>query len=90
VKEILCLLLGIYWIILFARIILSWFPPPRSGPLRAIVGILYDLTDPVMRPLRNLIPPIRAGMMAIDLSPIIIFILIGIFRAALGCTGFVF
>ena len=90
VTGLLCWLLSIYWLILFVRIISSWFQPPRTGPLRTILRICFELTDPVLRPLRSLIPPIRAGMMAIDLSPIIVFILIGVVRRAVGCLGFGF
>jgi uncharacterized protein YggT (Ycf19 family) len=39
------------------------------------------VTDPILRPLRGIIPPVRAGGMGIDVSPmvafIVIFILIG-------------
>ena len=84
VKGILCPLISLYWLIS------SWFPPPRGGPLRTALRICYDLTDPVLRPQRALIPPVRAGMMAIDLSPIIVFILIGVVQRAVGCLGFGF
>ena len=70
---------------LFARILLSWFPPPSGGPLRAIVDLIYALTDPVLRPLRSLVPTVRAGMVGIDFSPIIVFIILAVVRAALGC-----
>jgi YggT family protein len=78
--RILCYLLTIYWVILFVRILSSWFPPPMSGPLRTIMRLLYDLTDPVLKPLRRIIPPVRAGAMAIDLSPIVVFVIIGVLQ----------
>jgi YggT family protein len=87
---LLCAALFIYWAVLFIRIIASWFPPPREGPLRSAMRGIYAVTDPVLRPLRSLVPPIRAGMMAIDISPIIVFILIGVARRAIGCVGFGF
>jgi YggT family protein len=86
-EGIVCALLWLYWFILFARILLSWFPPPREGPLRTAIQGVYAVTDPVLRPVRALIPPIRAGMMAIDISPIIVFILIGVLQRAIGCGG---
>jgi YggT family protein len=79
VWDILCIILGVYNIILFARLIWSWFPPP-TGALRPIYDILYRLTEPALRMVRPLIPPIRTGAMAFDLSPIIIFVLIMILR----------
>ena len=78
--RILCILLTVYWFILFARIIASWIRPPMEGPLRTVWTILYDLTDPVLRPFRNLIPPIRMGAMALDVSPILVFVVIGVLQ----------
>jgi YggT family protein len=87
--RIACLALTLYWFVLFARIIASWFPPPRYGsPLGPVMRVIYELTDPVLRPLRNLIPPLRMGVMAVDFSPIIVFILIGVVQRAIGCLGF--
>ena len=87
IRSIACLLLFLYWLVLLARIFLSWFPPPRTPGGRKAVDIVYDLTEPVMKPLRGLIPPIRMGMMALDLSPIIVFIAISIIQRAIGCGG---
>ncbi|HUG88273.1 MAG TPA: YggT family protein [Actinomycetota bacterium] len=88
--AVVCILLTIYWFVLFARIISTFFPPPRSPVGRTIVEILYDLTEPVLRPLRNLMPPLRVGMVGLDLSPIIVFIALGVLRSALGCRGVAF
>ncbi|HXJ64219.1 MAG TPA: YggT family protein [Actinomycetota bacterium] len=83
--RILCAALQIYWFILLIRILLSWFPTPRSGAGARFVSILFELTDPILRPLRNLIPPARAGAMAIDFSPILVFIGIGVIQRVIGC-----
>ena len=71
-------LLFAYWIILLVRVLSSWFRPPMSGPIRTVLTLVYDLTDPVLRPFRGLIPPIRMGAMAMDLSPILLFIVLGV------------
>lgn len=71
-------LLVIYELILFARILSTWFPAPYGGPMRRLYDILYDLTEPVLRPLRSMLPPLRMGVVGLDLSPIIVFIVIGI------------
>ncbi|MEA2461552.1 MAG: YggT family protein [Actinomycetota bacterium] len=80
-REILCTALGVYWIILFVRIILSWttmfWSPPSA--LTPLVRVVYDLTEPVMGLFRRYIPP----MGGLDLSPIFIFIGIEIIRASL-------
>lgn len=86
IRSIACLLLFLYWLVLLARIFLSWFPPPRTPGGRKAVDVIYDLTEPVMKPLRGLIPPIRMGMMALDLSPIIVFIALNVIRSVF-CGG---
>lgn len=89
--RVVCFALSIYWLVLFVRIIASWFPPPRYGsPLAPVMRAVHALTDPILRPLRNLIPPLRAGFMAIDFSPIIVFIGIGILQRAIGCGALFF
>lgn len=84
---VVCILLNIYWFVLFARIILTWFPPPRAGIARTIVDLIHDVTEPVLRLVRGLIPPIRMGAMGLDLSPIIIFIVLGVLQSALCRFG---
>ena len=49
-------------------------------PFRTLLRIVYDLTDPVLRPFRNLIPPMRMGAMAMDFSPILVFVVIGVLQ----------
>jgi YggT family protein len=84
--QVLCVLLSIYWIILLTRIILSWamslgWRPPYSGPLRTILDLIDAVTDPVLRPLRALMPPIRAGSVGLDLSPLIAFVILFVLRS---------
>lgn len=82
VQRLICILLQIYWVILFARIILSWIPSPISGLGRTLYDIIHDLTEPVLRLVRGLLPPIRMGTVGLDLSPIIVFIAIAVIRTA--------
>jgi YggT family protein len=84
--AIICILLTIYWFVLFARIISSWFPAPRSQAGRSIFELVHDLTEPILRPLRGVLPPLRLGMVGLDLSPIIVFIGLGIITRAIGCS----
>lgn len=87
---ILCAVITVYTIILLVRVILSWalmfgFRPPISGPFRWIVDLLDDVTEPVLQPLRALIPPVRAGGMGLDLSVIVAFVILAVLRTALNC-----
>ena len=83
VLRIVCILLQVFWVVLFARILLSWFPPPRSGPLRAIVEVIFDVTEPVLRLVRGVLPPVRMGAVALDLSPILVFVVLSVLQQAL-------
>lgn len=85
--EIICLLGNLYFIALFARIILSWFPISPESPFASIFGFLYSITEPVLGPIRRMLPPIGMGGMGLDLSPIIVFFGLRIVMAAIGCGG---
>jgi YggT family protein len=74
--TLVCALLQVYFIVLVARIILSWFPIQPGSGLASIVSIIYDLTEPVLGPFRRIIPPV--GM--IDISPIVVFFALSIVR----------
>jgi len=85
--RLICILLTVYWVILFARIILSWITPPMSGIGRTLYDIVHDLTEPVLKLVRGLLPPIRMGTVGLDLSPIVVFIALSVIRRALNCGG---
>jgi YggT family protein len=81
--DVICILLTVYWVILIARVLASFFPIPPSGPVRSVVSIVYTLTEPVLRPLRAILPPIRMGAVGFDLSPIIVFVALGILQRSI-------
>jgi YggT family protein len=84
VKEVICAVLNVYLLVLFARAILSWFPVRPGTGLSSFLHVLMQLTEPVMAPVRRVIPP--AGMF--DLSFIVVFIgLEIIISAVLKCPG---
>jgi len=80
VATVLCDVLLIYMLCIFGVIILSWFPLAPGGPGYAVARVLRQVTDPVLLPLRRMIPPI-GGMF--DLSPIIVIILVQVIRGQL-------
>ena len=78
--HILSVLISVYLVVLFARAVTSWFPPPRSGtPFAYLTQILRDLTEPLLTPLRRIIPP--AG--PFDLSFMVLFFILLILQGAL-------
>jgi YggT family protein len=78
VFEILSLLLTVYGYVLLARAIISWIP--NLDPYNPIVQFLYQITEPVLEPIRRLIPPL-GGM--IDISLIVAFFAIMILQQLL-------
>jgi YggT family protein len=75
--TVLCALITAYMIVLAARAIMSWFPIRPGTPGASIYGVLHDLTEPVLAPMRRIIPP--AGMF--DLSFLVLFVVLGIVRS---------
>jgi YggT family protein len=85
--EILCIALQLYVLVIFGRVILSWFPVTPGSALEGIDTFLRMLTEPVLGPLRRAIPALRVGGMAIDLSPMIVMFVIYLLLVPLVCTG---
>lgn len=72
VATIICWAATIYMLIIFLRVILSWFPiDPYSRAAKGYL-VLYRLTEPTMGALRKVVPPIRTTRIAFDLSAVII------------------
>ncbi len=71
---ILVRLLDIYSFIIIIRIFISWINPDPYNP---VIRFLYSVTDPVLNPMRRIIPPI-GGM--IDISPMIVLLLIELIK----------
>lgn len=73
--------LWIYLIILIARIVIDYVVifardwRPRGFAL-VIVEVVYTITDPPLKALRRVIPPLRIGGVALDLAFLVLFILI--------------
>ena len=72
--DAICTILSLYVLVILARVIFSWVRVTPGTALASIYSVVYNLTEPVLGPLRRAIPPMRMGMAAIDLSPLIIII----------------
>jgi len=80
--RLICVALTVAWLLLLTRVVVSWLEyfgvrPPVSGPLRGAYTLLYDVTEPGLRPLRKVVP--QAGMF--DLSVLVAFVIIFVFQA---------
>ncbi len=67
--ALIALLIQIYSMLILARVLMSWVQIDPNSPL---ARTLIDLTEPVLKPVRDLMPP-AAGL---DFSPIIVIILL--------------
>jgi len=83
VGQILILVLWLFFILLIARLVLdyvqmfarSWRP---RGPMLVVAEVVYTVTDPPLRALRKVIPPLRLGSVSLDLSFLVLVVLVNI------------
>ena len=74
---LLCAFLTVYMVVMAARAVFSWFPVRPGTALASINSLLFELTEPVLAPVRRVIPP--AGML--DLSFLVVFFVLIILRS---------
>ena len=63
------LLSTLLWVLLLARVVISWTNPTGGG---GVVAIIYQLTEPILAPIRRMIPPTSG----IDWSPMIAMLIL--------------
>lgn len=84
---LLCTLLDLATFALIAWIILSYVVAfgrlPWGHPVRKIYDAMSSVINPILMPIRRIVPPLRAGGMGLDLSPMILFFGIFILRSAI-------
>lgn len=68
----------IVWIIL--SYVVSFGRLPYGHPVRKVYDGLASAINPVLAPIRRVLPPVRLGGMALDLSPLVLFFAIAILR----------
>jgi YggT family protein len=66
-------LIDLYSLVVLLAVILSWVPLERRNPL---VTITHALTEPVLAPIRNVVPAIGG----LDLSPMVLLIALQILK----------
>lgn len=70
IAKVIDIVLTVYMWIIFARVLISWVNP---DPYNKIVIFLYRVTEPVLRPIRKIIP---RNNLPIDFSPLIVLLII--------------
>lgn len=81
--QVLNLALWLFFVLLIARLVLdyvqmfarSWSP---KGPFLVLAELTYTVTDPPLRALRRVIPPLRLGSISLDLSFLVLIIAVQI------------
>ncbi len=81
VGDVLELVFWFFFILLIMRLVLdyvqmfarSWRP---TGPLLVVAEVVYTITDPPLRALRKVIPPLRLGSVSLDLSFLVLIFLV--------------
>jgi YggT family protein len=69
--PIIWMLINIYSLVILARVLMSWL---NVNPYSPVAQVIFNLTEPVLAPVRNLLPP--AG--GLDFSPIIVLVVLQI------------
>jgi YggT family protein len=68
--SIICAFIFVYIFVLIVRAVLTWFPIRPGTPVASVAVLLRDVTEPVLAPVRRIIPPISN----IDISSLIVVI----------------
>ncbi len=77
-------IIGVYILIVLIRVVLSWITP---GQVRGVLGRLQylceQLTEPLLRPIRRVLPLWRVGGVAIDLSTFVLMIALSLLQRSI-------
>ena len=76
IGVVLVVTLTVFVICLFLRAILSWFPISYGSTAHRVNSVLVRVTEPVIAPVRRVIPPLGSRGVSIDLSFMVVIIVI--------------
>ena len=74
----------IFELIMIARVVLDWvgvFAPGGSGGVVTVRRFTHAVTEPVIAPVRRVLPPLRLGTVSIDLAFTVVFLGVLLLRA---------
>jgi YggT family protein len=78
--KLLLMLLGLYTFTLFIQAVMSWIGPGVHNPA---ANVLWSLNEPLLRPVRNVLPPIGG----LDLSPLAVILALQVLSRLLPLPG---
>ena len=74
----------ILFVFIIAWVLIGWLPNyPSNSFLQAIYNLVARVVDPIMRPIRSVLPTLNLGGMALDLSPLVAIFALSIARRLL-------
>ncbi|MFI6869594.1 MULTISPECIES: YggT family protein [Nocardia] len=90
--QVLYLLLFLFWLLLISRVIVEfirafardWKP---TGFVVIILEVIFTITDPPVKLLRRLIPPVNLGGIRLDLSIMVLLFIVFILMSYAGSQG---
>lgn len=81
VRQVLHLVVLVFFLILLVRLVLDWvqffareWRP--SGVALVVAEVTYSVTDPPLKALRRILPPVRIGSVSLDLAFMVLFIVV--------------
>jgi YggT family protein len=78
ISGVVALVFQAYYLVILARVIFSWVRLPRKGILvEWIAPFVYGVTEPVLRPLRNVLRRYQGGV-PLDLSPLVLILVLSL------------
>jgi len=86
IGSVVCIALYAYLIVLVIKAVLSWFPIDYDSPLQGVRRALDSVTEPVLNPLRKVIPALQIGGIGLDMSFMVLFLGIVILQQVV-CAG---
>jgi YggT family protein len=78
---IICTAVSLYMFAVLIWVILSWVRVPSTHPLARVTVFLDRIIYPVILPIRRIMPPLRLGGGALDLSPIVLLVGLSLLRS---------
>ncbi|TDC47057.1 YggT family protein [Jiangella ureilytica] len=92
VSQILSAVLWLFFIALLIRLVVDWIQVfarewQPKGLVLVVLEAIYTVTDPPLRAIRRVLPPLRIGSIALDLAFIVLIILVQILLVVVGSLG---
>ncbi len=72
--DLLLTVTQLFTYLILARVLLSWFPINPRGPMAQVVRLVMTATEPVLAPLRKVLPSFGG----LDLSPLVVLLVISL------------